>query len=526
MWKRFIGRGLLTAIFIFGLFVLPTVLSAQGNNDWAFERVKEVQEAQTNALMANPGVVGTAIGSGQDGQLALVVLVERPGIGGIPEVVEGVPVKVVVTGRITALNDPTARFGRPVPIGVSTGHPNITAGTIGCRVKDGSGNVYALSNNHVYADVNKAGLGDNVLQPGPYDGGVNPADAIGTLFDFEPISFSRKATNKMDAAIAVSSVDELTTGTPVAGYGVPNATTATAFLGQNVQKYGRTTGLTQGSVTGLNATVNVSYGPGKTAKFVNQIIIEPGDFSAGGDSGSLIVTDDDDLNPVGLLFAGSSTHTIANPIDEVLERFGVTIDGGTPVSNDAPFVSIISPADSSLVASGTSITFSGTASDTEDGVLTASLAWTSDIDGFLGIGGSFSKVLNDGIHTITASVTDSGGKTGIASIVITVGTPPSGPTTVIANSITYALSGKKGRDLLITVSLVDNGDDPVDGSVSITISRDESPVASGTSTTGSDGSVTFKLRNASSGTYTTDVTNVTVTGLTWDGVTPPNSFVK
>src|SRR5439155_878204 len=68
----------------------------------------------------------------------------------------------------------------------------------------------------------------------------------------------------------------------------------------------------------------------KSARYVDQFIIEPGTFSGGGDSGSLIVTDDGNLNPVGLLFAGSSTVTIANRIDLVLNRFGVTIDGFAP----------------------------------------------------------------------------------------------------------------------------------------------------------------------------------------------------
>jgi hypothetical protein len=67
--------------------------------------------------------------------------------------------------------DPTGRFDRPVPIGVSTGHPDITAGTIGARVKDSDGNIYALTNNHVYADENRASIGDKVLQPGAFDGG-------------------------------------------------------------------------------------------------------------------------------------------------------------------------------------------------------------------------------------------------------------------------------------------------------------------------------------------------------------------
>ncbi|HEX9581370.1 MAG TPA: CARDB domain-containing protein, partial [Gemmatimonadales bacterium] len=64
------------------------------------------------------------------------------------------------------------------------------------------------------------------------------------------------------------------------------------------------------------------------AIFVDQLIIEPGGFSGGGDSGSLIVTNDGNKNPVALLFAGSSTQTIANRIDLVLNRFNVTVDGG------------------------------------------------------------------------------------------------------------------------------------------------------------------------------------------------------
>ena len=108
-----------------------------------------------------------------------------------------------------------------------------------------------------------------------------------------------------------------------------------ALLGLNVQKYGRTTRLTHGQITGVNATVSVCYAVSgltctKQARYVDQLIISPGTFSGGGDSGSLIVTDDSNLNPVALLFAGSSTVTIGNRIDLVLNRFGVTIDGFAP----------------------------------------------------------------------------------------------------------------------------------------------------------------------------------------------------
>ena len=97
-------------------------------------------------------------------------------------------------------------------VGVSTGHPDITAGTIGARVTDGI-NVYALSNNHVYADGNAASIGDGAIQPGTVDGGTDPADRIGTLHDFEPIDFTG-GDNLMDAAIVISSIDLLGNSTP------------------------------------------------------------------------------------------------------------------------------------------------------------------------------------------------------------------------------------------------------------------------------------------------------------------------
>jgi hypothetical protein len=124
-----------------------------------------------------------------------------------------------------------------------------------------------------------------------------------------------------------------------------------ALLGLNVQKYGRTTKLTHGQITGVNATVTVCYSATspctKSAMFADQLIITPGTFSGGGDSGSLIVTDDAIRNPVALLFAGSATQTIANRIDYVLGRFHVTIDGAVtppPVTDLAVSVSAPSTA--------------------------------------------------------------------------------------------------------------------------------------------------------------------------------------
>lgn len=318
---------LLVGGLLSGLHVLA---APQGQGARGLERAIQAQEKHTEALMARKGVVGTAVGLDQDGEHVVKVYVEHAQArAGIPVDLDGVPVAVEVTGEILAMIDRTARFDRPVPIGVSTGHPAITAGTIGARVTDGT-NVYALSNNHVYANENNATIGDNVLQPGTIDGGRNPANAIGTLYGFQAIVFNAGAKNTIDAAIALCGTDTLGNATPSDGYGTPSSEIVPAALGQAVKKYGRTSGLTFGQITGVNGIVKVTYGT-RTARFVNQIIVEntAGGFIQGGDSGSLLVTDDEKNRPVGLLFAGdiSGTMAVANRIELVLARFGVTIDG-------------------------------------------------------------------------------------------------------------------------------------------------------------------------------------------------------
>ena len=284
------------------------------------------------------GVVGTAVGADAAGHPVVKVYLTAPGAALLPATVAGVPVVTEVTGPILAYSaddaaDPKRSFPRPVPIGVSAGHPAVTAGTLGARVTDGD-RVYALSNNHVFAAVNQGREGDNLLQPGVADGGRDPDDRLGTLAGFEPIRMCSMVCpeNRLDAAIALTTPDDLGNATPEGGYGTPRSRTADVEIGMTVQKYGRTTGQTVGRVTGIHATLDVGY-RGTTARFVDQIVISDGTFSNPGDSGSLVVTKGvllGDRRPVGLLFAGSNANTIANPIDLVLDRFGVTVDGGGP----------------------------------------------------------------------------------------------------------------------------------------------------------------------------------------------------
>ena len=341
--RKFVLIGIIIAIFVLPLATVQAAPPPDGPP--GLERAIEVKERHAEALLEVSGVVGVGVGHNGGSSPAVIIFTETPGVRGMPAFLEGVPVVMRVSGKFFAQPKPDSppgkppkdeepeltpkdRWPRPVPIGVSTGHPNVTAGTIGARVTDGT-NVYALSNNHVYADENQAIIGDDkVLQPGSFDGGIDPDDSIGTLYAFVPISFTD--VNVVDAAIALSSIASLDNTTPPGGYGAPKSTTADASIGMKVLKYGRTTGQTKGRVYAINATVDVGYDSG-VARFENQIVITPGTFSAGGDSGSLIVVDskrtDDHHKPVGLLFAGSSLYTIANPIGPVLDAFGVTIDG-------------------------------------------------------------------------------------------------------------------------------------------------------------------------------------------------------
>jgi hypothetical protein len=304
-----------------------------------------VQDRHTRGLMAIPEVVGTAVGLTETGQPAVLVFLKgTPPPGLLPENLEGVPVVAKLTGAFVAMQppagkgpgsggggsiDPTTRFARPVPIGVSTGNiGECSAGTISARVKSGS-TVYALSNNHVYALENSAPKGSEILQPGLYDTSClpDPNNKIGTLSDFVHLNFDG-GQNKVDAAIAATTTVLLGNATPTDGYGTPMSVTTAAVVNDAVQKYGRTTKLTKGTITAINATVNVGYSSG-TALFVNQIVVygnKP--FIKAGDSGSLLVTDPG-RDPVGLLFAGTSSgkYAIANQIGDVLTTLGVTIDG-------------------------------------------------------------------------------------------------------------------------------------------------------------------------------------------------------
>jgi hypothetical protein len=338
------------------------------------ERALEAQRVHNPNFFQVDGVVATGVSVDQAGNAVIKVYTENAGTK-VPAFANGVAVQKFVAGPITAWDrpvdqmkkpgrgggggggggdsggtNPQTRLVRPVAIGASIGtyRPNASnacfAGTLGCRLKGSNGQRYILSNNHVMAEENAGSVGnDLIIQPGTLDNGcvLDLNDVIGSLSGFVPIKFNGQA-NFIDAAVAATTTDDTGFASPTEAYGAPSSNSQSAYVGMPVQKFGRTTSLTLGEVDSINVTVNVGYTAG-TALFENQIIIVgkrrrgrkivDATFSEGGDSGSLIVTQGNN-DPVGLLFAGNSSVTIANPIDEVLTTLSVlngtvlTVDDG------------------------------------------------------------------------------------------------------------------------------------------------------------------------------------------------------
>ncbi|MBU2219530.1 S8 family peptidase [Patescibacteria group bacterium] len=137
--------------------------------------------------------------------------------------------------------------------------------------------------------------------------------------------------------------------------------------------------------------------------------------------------------------------------------------------------------------------------------------------------------LADGDYAVEATATDTRSISGSGSANFSIAPAPSEATISIVSSITYTTEGGKSGDkhLNIHVAVIDDFGNPVaNASVSIELNRDGLLEATGTSTTGSDGVIIFGYKNAPSGTYTTLVTAVTASGLTWDGKTPLNGITK
>jgi hypothetical protein len=324
----------------------------------AVQAVMSVQGEVTSDLMRQPEILGTAVGVDTAGTPVLVVYVDRDSanagevIRNLPRQFRGVGVQIHLTDKFRAMARPpgggvshTARQTPPIQLGTSGGWTYDLAngyccgGTLGSLVRIGS-TQYILSNYHVLeADIVSGGnnriaqTGDPVIQPGLIDVNCSNSNAqnVATLQKRGSLP-----GNNVDCAIAQVASGMVRTDGAILEIGTISSSTVAAAINQAVKKSGRTTGLSRSHVSGLNATISVAYdnecagGAAFTKTFTGQIVIanRGSKFLNSGDSGSLMV-EDIGTNPraVGLLFAGSSTTAIANPIGQVLSFLGATMVG-------------------------------------------------------------------------------------------------------------------------------------------------------------------------------------------------------
>ncbi len=274
----------------------------------------------------NPNVVGVGIGHktvrGQlTGEVAVKVyvkqklhplLVKDEEI--IPDEIDGVSTDIEEAGEFSIwrpIPPIYQRKVRPAMGGLSIGHYAITAGTLGCVVRS-EGADYILSNNHVLANENRGVEGDPILQPGRFDGGKTEKDVLARLDTY--VALDPEGANVVDCAIALPFVAQ-DVSPDILNIGRLRGS-RDAALEEKVQKSGRTTRVTNGTVTDVNATIKVGYATGSYI-FQDQMIIrgERGSFSSGGDSGAVVEAYDNAA--VGLLFAGSPFFTVANKMTNV-----------------------------------------------------------------------------------------------------------------------------------------------------------------------------------------------------------------
>jgi len=327
----------------------------------AVQAVLSVQGEVTSDLMRQPEILGTAVGADAAGTPVLTIYVDRDSanagevIRNLPREFRGVGVQVHLTDKFRAMPghgggggggvSHTARQTPPIQLGTSGGWTYDLAngfccgGTLGSLVRIGS-TQYILSNYHVLeADIISGGnnrvaqTGDPVIQPGLIDVNCSNSNAqnVATLQ-----KRSSLPDNNVDCAIAQVVPGQVRSDGAILEIGTISGSTVAASINQAVKKSGRTTGLTRSKVSGLNATISVAYdnecagGAAFTKTFTGQIVItnRGSKFLNSGDSGSLMV-EDVATNPhaVGLLFAGSSSTAIANPINQVLTFLGATMVG-------------------------------------------------------------------------------------------------------------------------------------------------------------------------------------------------------
>jgi hypothetical protein len=254
-------------------------------------------------------------------------------------------------------NDNAGAESAPIKLGTSganaldVGTKVCCIGTLGSLWTRGAATVI-LSNNHVLARSDQATIGEAIQQPGQnacFTAPITVANLTAKAA-LTPAGTTQGRTgaapSNTDSAVATIIAGQVDLAGTILDLGAagstsiaaapPSSTVAVPSLGLAVAKSGRTTGLTCSTIGSINTNVQVAYetscGSGVTnfnATFANQVVINGGSFSGSGDSGSLVVTSAQ-ARPVALLFGGSTTDTVANPVQDVIAALSLVPIAGNP----------------------------------------------------------------------------------------------------------------------------------------------------------------------------------------------------
>jgi hypothetical protein len=268
----------------------------------------------------------------------------------LPKEIDGLPTDVIespppffavkkkgenIRAAAASCSDARQARQRPIVAGISAAHNQVTAGTLACFCKsklphENRDIVYGLSNNHIFANLNRAQPGDLIRQPSPLDGG-NPSDVFATFTRCVKLFLNGTTPNRVDAAIVAVSPD-IGCRFEICGIGTITGTESPRE-GALVRKHGRTSGYTEGRISDVayDGLIGMdSSAPGVAALFQNQIRIDRvnsfPNFALPGDSGSLVISKTHQT-AVGLFFAcpASGNYGIANPIAGVLDEMQIEL---------------------------------------------------------------------------------------------------------------------------------------------------------------------------------------------------------
>jgi subtilisin family serine protease len=420
------------------------------------------------ALDNDFGVVGVAPGA----RLWAVKVIDNSGAGSLSALISGVDYVTQNASTISVANISLGFVGTSSALrtaiqnGVARGVVFVAAAGNSWRDVYGADGVFGTSDDTIPAAypevITVSSMNDNDGQPGGL-GYVGWDDTLAYYSNFgQKIDLAGVGTTYTTALVSKGSYGNQYEGTSLAGAHVSGA--AALYVAAN----GRAT-----SSTGVQA--------------IKQGLVAAGEPQSAWCSTGTV--DPDSYHEPLVNAAGGSSPPPPPPV------------------NNRPTVLISSPVSGSTFSSGASISFSGSANDVEQGNLSGNLTWTSSIDGQIGTGSSFSKVLSSGNHTVTASVTDAGGLTGSASVTFTVqGAPPPPPTAQLDVVVaTDKPSYVNKNTVRILVSVTDGVNNISGATVSAQVTSAKGAVKSYSGTTGANGVATFSYavnsKSTGTGTY-------------------------